>query len=386
LLLHDQLHSERTQRDKLATATTRRVPPAQLALDLDNKPARAVEAPEYSPLEAPRLPFSSRGYGRASPTSSARTSSSSLSSLASSSGSRRYSAGRSDLTAQQSQQQQQRVGLGYHSPGASPSDSVQSLPRVDEDMAGFNTYDDHDGAAQEELLDESERPSHHPKQNGNLDPYAWERPLDAVNRVRPAFPLRRRKTTLVLIPFTPTSALAPVGRRAGSAERARLSQVVTTTARVDHGRSVRIQRRRGDVALRSRLDGFPSPGNHGPLHLRSDHLPDQLSRRSWRLGSPSRVLARLPRFLHGRTARRSRERLDCVRATVDEAARFKPRRTRYECAWAAAGSDQKQLVVTACGDEGHVAETWSRTEQVVGRGRSRSEQSFSSQRPRRFVR
>lgn len=182
MLLHDQLHSERTQRDKLATATTRRVPPAQLALDLDNKPARAVEAPEYSPLEAPRLPFSSRGYGRASPTSSARTSSSSLSSLASSSGSRRYSAGRSDLTAQQSQQQQQRVGLGYHSPGASPSDSVQSLPRVDEDMAGFNTYDDHDGAAQEELLDESERPSHHPKQNGNLDPYAWERPLDAVNR------------------------------------------------------------------------------------------------------------------------------------------------------------------------------------------------------------
>lgn len=140
-------------------------------------------------------------------------------------------------------------------------------------------------------------------------------------------------------PFHPTSALAPAGRRAGSAERARLSQAVTPTARVDHGRPVRVQRGRGDVAVRSRLDGFPSPGYISPLHLRSDHLPDQLPRRSWRLGCPSRVLARLPRFLHGRTARRSRERLDCVCATVDEAARFKPRRTRYECAWTAAGPD-----------------------------------------------
>ena len=88
------------------------------------------------------------------------------------------------MTAQQQQQPQQRVDLGYHSPGTSPSASVQSLPRVDEDMADYNTYDDHDGAAQEELLDESERPFHS-KQNGSLNPYAWERPLDAVNRVRP---------------------------------------------------------------------------------------------------------------------------------------------------------------------------------------------------------
>lgn len=50
-------------------------------------------------------------------------------------------------------------------------------------MPGY-TYEDHgDGAAQEELLDESDRPAGHPKHNGQLDPYAFERPLDAVNRV-----------------------------------------------------------------------------------------------------------------------------------------------------------------------------------------------------------
>ncbi|GAA5987062.1 hypothetical protein JCM10908_001010 [Rhodotorula pacifica] len=165
----------------------RRTPPARLSLDLE-KPAAVVDTPEYSPLEAPRLPFSSRGYGRSSPTSSARTSSSSLSSLASS-GSRRYSgsggtaavAGRSaDSTAQQRRVELGNGSAGYGSNGTSPSASVRSLPRVDEDMAGY-TYEDHDGAAQEELLDESERPVHH-KGNGNLDPYAWERPLDAVNR------------------------------------------------------------------------------------------------------------------------------------------------------------------------------------------------------------
>ncbi|GAA5878521.1 hypothetical protein JCM3774_000096 [Rhodotorula dairenensis] len=168
--------------DKLATATTRRAPPAQLSLDF-GAPAPAVEAAEYSPLQAPRLPFSSRGYGRASPTSSARTSSSSLSSQASFGSRTRSDPVAGSRTPQQQQQPRVELGLGqgYYSQGASPSVSVQSLPRVDEDMSGYSYENQGDGTEQEELVDESERPAHS-KQNGLLDPYAFERPLDAVNR------------------------------------------------------------------------------------------------------------------------------------------------------------------------------------------------------------
>lgn len=165
----------------------RRVPPASLSLDGLQQPGPPpVDGAEYSPLEAPRLPFSSRPRIH-SGSSSNRTSSSSLSSLASS-GSRRWSGtgaappgGRSgELSATRPRVE---LGAGHYSNGSSPAASVQSLPRVDEDMESYRySQGDEDGTAQEELLDESERSA---RPNGHADPYAWERPLDAVSRVRP---------------------------------------------------------------------------------------------------------------------------------------------------------------------------------------------------------
>jgi len=134
--------------------------PAAFASDPQNEA-------EYSPLEAPALPFSSSGSPRRSRTRSAEsngrqfgstlptrpTSSSSLPSLA--------------VTSSTS-----------WSPHTPSSDSTESLPSTSSsrrDMHGRGLSD-----AQEELLVEARSD----RENGkDVNPYAWERPLDSINRV-----------------------------------------------------------------------------------------------------------------------------------------------------------------------------------------------------------
>ncbi|GAA5975137.1 hypothetical protein JCM5350_000152 [Sporobolomyces pararoseus] len=134
----------------------------QLSLETTHPAAFAADPEaEYSPLEAPALPFSSSGSRRRSRSRSGDqigsnlqtrpTSSSSLPSLA--------------VTSSPS--------LSPHPPS---SDSTDSLPSTSSrrDMHGRGLSD-----AQEELLVEAQNDSENGKE---FNPYAWERPLDSVNR------------------------------------------------------------------------------------------------------------------------------------------------------------------------------------------------------------
>ncbi|GAA5953444.1 hypothetical protein JCM3765_005041 [Sporobolomyces pararoseus] len=134
----------------------------QLSLQTTHPAAFATDPEaEYSPLEAPALPFSSSGSRRRSRSRSGDkigsnlqtrpTSSSSLPSLA--------------ITSSPS--------LSALTPS---SDSTDSLPSTSSrrDMHGRGLSD-----AQEELLVEAQNDSENGK---DYNPYAWERPLDSVNR------------------------------------------------------------------------------------------------------------------------------------------------------------------------------------------------------------
>ncbi|GEM08319.1 hypothetical protein Rt10032_c05g2336 [Rhodotorula toruloides] len=143
---------------------------AELAppIDLATLVRPAVTAGEYSPLEAPRLPFSSR-----------RTSTSSASSESHSPRQAHSRASLSSSTAEPARPARvELAGRSTHvSSGPSGSAaSVRSAVAENEEMARVYGRADLNGSAQEELLDEPERG------NGYADPYAWERPLDAVNR------------------------------------------------------------------------------------------------------------------------------------------------------------------------------------------------------------
>ncbi|BGO90835.1 hypothetical protein NBRC10512_005840 [Rhodotorula toruloides] len=143
---------------------------AELAppIDLATLVRPAHNSAEYSPLEAPRLPFSSR-----------RTSTSSASSGSHSPRQTHSRASSSSSLGEQARLARvELAGRSTHvsSGSAGPAASARSTVAETGGMRRAYGGADLNESAQEQLLDEPERAK------GYADPYAWERPLDAVNR------------------------------------------------------------------------------------------------------------------------------------------------------------------------------------------------------------
>ncbi|GAA5988017.1 hypothetical protein JCM11641_002131 [Rhodosporidiobolus odoratus] len=158
-----------TSRTKPAKRPPITLPPLN-TLD-SHLPPISADPETYSPLQAPALPFSSRARTRSQPSShrssrgdhsgppSASSSSSSLASLARAA----RPTSRVDLTQPRTE-----------APSASPSSGTT--------MQGYPADDLNGGGAEEELLDDKAVAGAKAGTAGYVDPYSWERPLDAVNR------------------------------------------------------------------------------------------------------------------------------------------------------------------------------------------------------------
>ncbi|GAA5836275.1 hypothetical protein JCM3766R1_003474 [Sporobolomyces carnicolor] len=137
---------------------------SHLSLQITHPAAFAADPEaEYSPLEAPALPFSSSGSPRRSRTRSQESTSRPLHTRPTSSSSLPSLAIHSS------------PNLSTETPSTDSTDSLASTASR-RDMHGRGLSD-----AQEELLVEARND----RENGkDVNPYAWERPLDSVNRVR----------------------------------------------------------------------------------------------------------------------------------------------------------------------------------------------------------